>query len=129
MHSPLYRMNAIAESPSYHKRSAFEPELQALASRFQALAHPARLAILLTLAERRACVCGELVDVLPLAQATVSRHLKELKDAGLVQGEVEGPRSCYCLSPEGVTLVQQLSADFLGKLSAACCTPTDSSCC
>lgn len=127
-------MNAIAEATipagAYHKRAAFEPELQALAERFQALAHPARLAILLTLAERRACVCGELVEVLPLAQATVSRHLKELKEAGLIQGEVEGPRACYCLAPAGVQAVQAMTSQLFTTLTAACC-PAESAggCC
>lgn len=65
----------------------------------RALSHPARVAILRLLAERRGCICGEIVDELPLAQATVSQHLKVLKSAGLVEGEVEGPRTCYCLSP------------------------------
>jgi ArsR family transcriptional regulator, arsenate/arsenite/antimonite-responsive transcriptional repressor len=59
--------------------------------------HPARIAILRTLARRKECLCGEIVDILPLAQATVSQHLKELKSAGLISGEVDGPRSCYCL--------------------------------
>lgn len=63
----------------------------------KALAHPARVAILRELARRGTCVCGEIVDVLPLAQSTVSQHLKELKEAGLIQGEVEGTRSCYCI--------------------------------
>ncbi len=121
-------MNAIAEPTAtagvYHKRTAFEPELLALADRFQALGHPARLAILLTLAERRACVCGELVEVLPLAQATVSRHLKELKEAGLIQGEIEGPRACYCLSPAGVQAMQAMTGQLFTTLTAACC-PTE----
>ncbi len=69
----------------------------------KALAHPARVAILRTLAKRNACVCGEIVEVLPIAQATVSQHLKELKEAGLVKGTIEGPSSCYCLDNEAIT--------------------------
>lgn len=70
-----------------------------LASIAKALAHPMRVRILRILLERRACLCGEIVAELPLAQATVSQHLKVLKEAGLVQGEIDGPRVCYCASP------------------------------
>lgn len=63
----------------------------------KALAHPARVAILKTLAERNECICGDLVIDLPLAQSTVSQHLKALKEAGLVQGTIDGPRSKYCI--------------------------------
>jgi DNA-binding transcriptional ArsR family regulator len=83
-----------------------------LAELAKVLSHPARVEILRILAERQGCVCGEVVEVLPLAQATVSQHLKELKQAGLVSGTVEGPYSCYCLNPAGLaelqTLLQQL---------------------
>ncbi len=71
-----------------------------LAALAKALAHPARVAILRRLAERGECICGEIVSALPLAQATVSQHLKVLKDAGFVQGEIDGPRVCYCADPE-----------------------------
>lgn len=63
----------------------------------KALSHPARIAILLELAKRNSCICGEIVDVLPLAQSTVSQHLKELLNAGLIKGTVDGPKSCYCI--------------------------------
>lgn len=59
--------------------------------------HPARIAIIKLLLKKRACICGDIVDVLPLSQATVSQHLKELKDAGLIKGEIDGPRICYCI--------------------------------
>ena len=71
-----------------------------LAALCKALAHSARVRILRLLARRSTCICGEIVDQLDLAQSTVSQHLKILKDAGLVQGEVDGPRVCYCLSPQ-----------------------------
>jgi ArsR family transcriptional regulator len=71
-----------------------------IASLAAALGHPARVAILRLLIEREACICGEIVEVLPLAQSTVSQHLKVLKQAGWIQGEVDGPRVCYCLRPE-----------------------------
>ena len=66
----------------------------------KALGHPARVRILRLLLSREACYCGQIVDELPLAQATVSQHLKVLKDAGLIDGEIEGPRTCYCASRE-----------------------------
>lgn len=69
-----------------------------LANLCKALAHPARIKILKHLLEENRCVCGQLVEILPLAQSTVSQHLKTLKEVGLVQGEVEGPRTCYCVN-------------------------------
>ena len=63
----------------------------------KALAHPARIAILDLLAKRQACVCGDIVDELPLSQSTVSQHLKELKEAGLIKGDIEGAKVCYCI--------------------------------
>jgi ArsR family transcriptional regulator len=76
-----------------------------LAARIKALAHPARLAIVRALIAREACCCGEIVSVLPLAQSTVSQHLKILRKAGLIKGEVSGPRSCYCLDREALASV------------------------
>ena len=72
---------------------------QELAALCKALAHPARVRILKILLQKKSCVCGEIVEVMPLAQSTVSEHLKILKQAGLVQGEVDGPRVCYCIHP------------------------------
>lgn len=63
----------------------------------KALAHPARIAILKLLAGKQTCQCGDIVDELPLSQSTVSQHLKELKDAGLIKGEIEGAKVCYCI--------------------------------
>jgi DNA-binding transcriptional ArsR family regulator len=83
-----------------NKKGEFQEKMQVLASFHKLLSHPARLAILSTLAEKQSCICGEIVEVLPLAQATVSQHLKELKDAGLILGEVEGNTSCYCINWE-----------------------------
>ena len=68
-----------------------------LAKYAKALAHPARVAILNLLAKKQACVCGDIVDELPLSQSTVSQHLKELKEAGLIKGDIEGARVCYCI--------------------------------
>ncbi len=73
---------------------------------FRALSHPARLSIVRILMERRQCVCGDLIDELPLAQATVSEHLKVLKEAGIVVGEVSGPATCYYLAPGALAALQ-----------------------
>jgi len=81
-----------------HKKDAFTQKEQDLAEFAKALAHPARIAILKVLAQRTECICGEIVEILPLAQSTVSQHLKELKNAGLISGTVDGPRSCYCIN-------------------------------
>lgn len=72
----------------------------------KALGHPARLAIVKHLAQQPGCQCGELVAALPLSQSTVSQHLAELKAAGILQGEVSGPRICYCLDPDALQLLQ-----------------------
>lgn len=87
------------------RRAATDVELAGLA---KALGHPARVAILRQLAEEGACVCGRIVAALPLAQATVSQHLKVLKDAGFVQGEIDGPRICYCVNPKTLKRFRQL---------------------
>lgn len=63
----------------------------------KALAHPARVAILQLLIKKKACICGDIVDELPLSQSTVSQHLKELKEAGLIKGDIDGVRICYCI--------------------------------
>jgi DNA-binding transcriptional ArsR family regulator len=83
---------AIAKTEEFTKRD------QELAAFAKALGHPARVAILKVLAQKNECVCGQLVDVLPLAQSTVSQHLKALKEAGLINGTVEGTNSCYCIN-------------------------------
>jgi ArsR family transcriptional regulator, arsenate/arsenite/antimonite-responsive transcriptional repressor len=81
-----------------NKKQEFEPTLIALADFAKVISHPARIAILNTLAARQTCICGELVEVLPLAQSTVSQHLKELKSMGLITGEIDGVKSCYCIN-------------------------------
>ncbi len=79
-----------------------------LARLAKALGHPIRAAIVRWLARQGQCSCGEIVEVLPLAQATISQHLKVLKEAGLLLGEVDGPRVCYCVNPEAVERVKHL---------------------
>lgn len=85
---------------------------EALAGLAWALAHPIRVRILRILSQCNSCICGELVDQLPLAQSTVSQHLKILKDAGLVQGEVDGPRVCYCVDQGVLQQLKTLVADL-----------------
>lgn len=109
----MKRAKATAACPPADTRPELRPvegakaddELAALA---KALGHPARVKILRLLAAKNACVCGELVDELPLAQSTVSQHLKVLKDAGLIRGEISGPRTCYCLEPRAVRRLKAL---------------------
>jgi len=79
------------------KSSEFTTQENKLAAYAKALAHPARIAILRLLAAKAACQCGDIVEELPLSQSTVSQHLKELKAAGLIKGEIEGVRVCYCI--------------------------------
>ena len=83
-----------------------------LARLARALAHPARVRIVRLLARRGTCVCGQIVLDLPLAQATVSQHLKVLRSAGLVRGEVDGPRVCYCLDPRVLQRAKALIQDL-----------------
>lgn len=98
-------------------------EAEIMASRiFKALSHPARVAILRVLAEKRTCICGEIVDELPLAQSTVSQHLKALKEAGLVQGTVEGPAVCYCINMKELrTASEKLSQLFTSLIADTDC--------
>jgi ArsR family transcriptional regulator len=86
-----------------------------MALRLRALAHPVRLRILAALAETNACHCGDIVRGLPLAQSTVSEHLRILKEAGFIRGETAGGRACYCLDRAAV---QKVAEDFDRLLAA-----------
>jgi len=106
------------------KTHLFKPKEIALAELAKALGHPARIAILKTLSRRNECICGEIVDSLPLAQATVSQHVKELKSVGLISGEVEGPKSCYCINWGQIEELQEFMQDLIGQLKSnrdRCC--------
>ncbi len=83
---------------------------QELASLAKALGHPARVQIVRLLARRSSCLCGDIVDELPLAQSTVSQHLNVLKQAGVIIGEIDGPRVCYCLNPITMSRIRALFA-------------------
>jgi len=82
------------------KTEIFTDKQNKLAQMMKALGHPARIAILQHLVKAQACICGELVDELGLAQATISQHLKELKNVGIIQGTIEGASVCYCIDPK-----------------------------
>lgn len=82
------------------KSRAFSEQDNKMANYAKALAHPARIAILRLLIEKQACICGDIVDELPLSQSTVSQHLKELKEMGLIKGDIEGAKVCYCIDSQ-----------------------------
>lgn len=82
------------------KSEIFTEKQNKLAQMMKALGHPARIAIIQHLIKSQACICGDLVDELGLAQATISQHLKELKNVGLIQGTIEGTSVCYCIDPK-----------------------------
>jgi predicted transcriptional regulator len=105
------------------KTEIFTEEQNRLANMLKALAHPARIAILQQIINANACICGDLVDELGLAQATISQHLKELKTAGLIQGTIEGVSVCYCIEPKAWKLLSSQLGDFfnLYKEPANCC--------
>ena len=100
------------------KTEDFSRDLVDLADVAKALGHPGRLEILRILAGR-ACICGDIVDRMPLSQSTVSQHLKELKKVGLIRGEIEGPRICYCLDMDTVTKAQMGFTELFDGI--ACC--------
>ena len=102
------------------KKEAFSTSQNRLADLAKALAHPARIAILEFLAKNNTCICGDIVDELPLSQATVSQHLAELKRVGLIQGDIEGPRVCYCINQKAWSEAKQLLSQFLVHVKNCC---------
>lgn len=105
------------------KSEEFSVKDNRVAKYAKALSHPARVAILKLLIQKQACVCGDIVDELPLSQSTVSQHLKELKEAGLIKGDIEGAKVCYCIDEkEWNTAKNLLSEIFVSyNVSAAKC--------
>lgn len=104
---------APANSEPVDVRPVEGPEAdEELALLAKAVGHPARVQILRLLARRTTCVCGDIVDELPLAQSTVSQHLKVLKEAGLIRGEIDGPRVCYCLEPRNLRRFRALAGSL-----------------
>ena len=99
------------------KLEKFNSDELLLADVAKAVSHPARIKILKILSEYNACFCGEIVDMLPLSQATVSQHLKELKRVGLINGEIEGPKICYCIN---YSLLEKVTKQLTGFLNNVC---------
>lgn len=102
------------------KKEAFSNSQNRLADLAKALAHPARIAILEFLAKQDTCICGDIVDKLPLSQATVSQHLAELKRIGLIKGEIDGPKVCYCINQKAWQVAKKLLAQFLNDAKSCC---------
>ncbi len=94
------------------KTEIFSDEQNKLATLFKVLAHPARIAILQYIIDQKTCICNDLVDELGLAQATISQHLKELKNIGIIQGTIEGKSVCYCIEDNKWKEVQGLFNKF-----------------
>ncbi len=94
------------------KTEIFTQEQNELAALAKALAHPARIAILQEILKAQTCICGDLVNEIGLAQPTISQHLRELKNVGIIQGNIEGTSVCYCINPEKWAEVQQLFDTF-----------------
>ena len=102
------------------KKTSFGSKENRIADIAKALAHPARVAILEYLSKQNTCICGDIVDRLPLSQSTVSQHLAELKRVGLIKGEIEGPRVCYCIDKKAWSEANQLLAQFLADVKNCC---------
>jgi ArsR family transcriptional regulator len=102
---------------SQKKSARLAPEETRLARMLKALGNPIRFQIIMTLAERQTCITNEIVETTPLAQSTVSQHLKVLSEAGLIHGKVEGPATCYCLDPENIHWLKEQIERWLPR----CC--------
>ncbi|MFL9832062.1 ArsR/SmtB family transcription factor [Flavobacterium sp. ARAG 55.4] len=105
------------------KSENFTEEQNQLSGLAKAIGHPARIAIIQYLIKVRSCICGDIVNELPLAQPTVSQHLKELKNAGLIKGNLEGNAICYCLDEEGFRKIKSFfeSLDSYFDNTNQCC--------
>jgi len=101
---------------AHAKTDLFDPKLNSTAVLFKALAHPARLAILQYLAEIKVCMTGDISDELPLSRTTVNQHLKELKNAGLIQGHVDGVKVNYCLNPNKIKELGKIANCFFKEI-------------
>jgi DNA-binding transcriptional ArsR family regulator len=99
----------------------FTREQNRLANLTKALGHPARIAILQYMMENRTCIVGALTDVLPISQSTISQHLKELKNAGIIKGEIEGPSVCYCIDEDAWNKASEDLSNFITSIGKNCC--------
>ncbi|MGD8778412.1 MAG: metalloregulator ArsR/SmtB family transcription factor [Ignavibacteria bacterium] len=102
------------------KTDNFTKEEIELADIAKALSHPARIKILKILTSKTECITGQLVDMLPLSQSTVSQHLNELKKVGLIRGNIEGPKTCYCIDPKKIKIIKDKYTKLLTKISNCC---------
>lgn len=102
------------------KTQAFSKRQNQIAEYAKAFAHPARVAIIEHLLKKQTCICGDLVDVLPLSQSTVSQHLKELKRIGLIKGEVAGPKMCYCIDEKAWKVAREMLNDIFALFKSCC---------
>lgn len=103
------------------KTEEFSARQVGVAKMIKALGHPARIAIVEYLMKADSCICGDIVNVLPLAQPTVSQHLKELKNAGLIKGSVEGTAICYCIDEKAIEKLQEYFAGISTRLKKKSC--------
>jgi len=105
------------------KTALFTKQQNEIAAMAKAIAHPARIAILQELLRANACICGDLVNELGLAQATISQHLKELKVVGLIQGTIEGTSTCYCINPVVWNAYKEMFSQFFVETQSinSCC--------
>jgi len=101
------------------KKEEFKSEDIWLADIAKALGHPARIKILKILTEMNICMCGDIVELLPLSQSTVSQHLKELKRVGLIDGEIDGPKVCYCVNSKSISKAKSALDKLFNKIG--CC--------
>ena len=110
---------------SIAKTEEFSVKDNKIARYAKALSHPARIAIIKVLLKESSCICGDIVDQLPLSQSTVSLHLKELKEAGLIKGEISGAKVCYCLDHKEWELAKKYYNEFFNSIPACssdnCC--------
>lgn len=103
------------------KTEEFTKPQNDLASLAKAFGHPARVAILQFLIEKRACFCADIVKELPLSQSTISQHLSELKKVGLIKGDIEGPSVCYCIEPKAWNKARKALGDLFGSYQGPDC--------
>jgi len=107
---------------TFHRTEAFDEQFQDLARVAKVLSHPARLAILKYLADVKACISGDISNEIPLSRTTVSQHLQVLREAGFIQGQIEGVKINYCLNPEAVEHFKLLVEKYLNQINInSCC--------
>lgn len=106
------------------KKDGFDDRTLRLAEIFKAMGHPARMSIIQYMIKNPSCICNDIVEELPLAQSTISKHLNELKSVGIIQGEVSGAKLCYCINPK---VLNEVSEFINGMIISSNCNSTD--CC